>query len=203
MKLRTTKVTGLGLFPLPMVVLPGEISRLHIFEPQYKALINDCFASDKGFVIPFIFDGEVSGIGVLVKLVDVERFYADGKMDIKIRGEKVVKIEKFESTGKVPYATGIITPLNDPIPATYLDEVSELVREIQFCDPVNYTMLTPSNIAIYPLANALGLSDYAKKRLVKCAHRVDLQTRIILNELRLKAVTLRTQNVAGYKYYMN
>lgn len=201
MKLRKTEIKGLGLFPLPMVVLPGEISRLHIFEPQYKSLINDCFASDKGFVIPFIFNGEVSGLGVLVKLVDVERFYPDGKMDIKIEGKNIVRITDFENSYKSDYATGKIQILGGSIPSNFQHEIQELVSEINFSDPANFNTL--KNINIYSVANLLMLSAPIKERLIKCAHRVDLQSRIILNELRIKAVTLRTQNVAGYKYYMN
>lgn len=201
MKLRKTEIKGFGLFPLPMVVLPGEVSRLHIFEPQYKALINDCFACDKGFVIPFIFNGEVSGIGALVKLVDVERFYPDGKMDIKIEGKALVKIEKFESPKKVTYALGAVSVLKDRIAPSLLPEVKELVTEINYGDPTAFKQL--NELKIYNIANMLELPSPTKERLAKCAQRNDLQSRILLNELRLKAVTLRTQNVAGYKYYMN
>jgi Lon protease-like protein len=201
MKLRKTDIQGFGLFPLPMVVLPGEVTRLHIFEPQYKALINDCFASDKGFVIPFIIDGEVSSIGILVKLVDVERFYPDGKMDIKVQGHKMVRITQFESAQKHKYALGTVTILKEDISKNVLGEVEELVHEINFNDPA--ALNTIQDIAIYAIANSLALNTKTKQRLAKCAHRPDLQSRIILNELRMKAVPLRTQNVAGYKYYMN
>ena len=35
----------LGLFPLGMVLLPGERVPLHIFEPRYRALMADCTLS--------------------------------------------------------------------------------------------------------------------------------------------------------------
>ncbi|MEO1254003.1 MAG: peptidase, partial [Bacteroidota bacterium] len=32
----------IALFPLSIVAFPGEAVNLHIFEPRYKALVNDC-----------------------------------------------------------------------------------------------------------------------------------------------------------------
>jgi hypothetical protein len=36
------------LFPLPLVVLPGEILPLHIFEERYKTMIADCRRGEEG-----------------------------------------------------------------------------------------------------------------------------------------------------------
>ncbi len=35
------------IFPLSIVVFPGEKVHLHIFEPRYKQLINECFETKK------------------------------------------------------------------------------------------------------------------------------------------------------------
>ena len=32
----------LGLFPLPLVLVPTERAPLHIFEPHYRELIGEC-----------------------------------------------------------------------------------------------------------------------------------------------------------------
>ena len=39
----------IGLFPLRLVLLPGEILPLHIFEERYKTLIGECRATDSVF----------------------------------------------------------------------------------------------------------------------------------------------------------
>ena len=51
----------LPLFPLQIVVFPGEDLNLHIFEPRYKELIGEC--KDKGihFGIPGLFSTASSG----------------------------------------------------------------------------------------------------------------------------------------------
>ena len=37
------------LFPLNIVVFPGEKLNLHIFEPRYKQLVNECYATGTTF----------------------------------------------------------------------------------------------------------------------------------------------------------
>ena len=56
------------IFPLGIVVYPGEQVNLHIFEPRYKQLINDCFVTKKPFGIPAVLDNNVSEMGTLVKV---------------------------------------------------------------------------------------------------------------------------------------
>ncbi|MED6338194.1 MAG: LON peptidase substrate-binding domain-containing protein, partial [Candidatus Thermoplasmatota archaeon] len=39
----------LPLFVLPMVLVPGEIQSLRIFEPRYRQMLDDCLLDDKPF----------------------------------------------------------------------------------------------------------------------------------------------------------
>ena len=41
----------LPLFVLPMVLMPGEIQELRIFEPRYRQMLDDCLLDDKNFAI--------------------------------------------------------------------------------------------------------------------------------------------------------
>ena len=40
---------NLPLFVLPMVLVPGEIQSLRIFEPRYRQMLDDCLLDDKPF----------------------------------------------------------------------------------------------------------------------------------------------------------
>lgn len=80
------------IFPLSIVVYPGEYLNLHIFEPRYKQLINDCIAKKKPFGIPSVLDNKVSEMGVLVEIAEVSKVYKNGEMDIKTKGKKVFRI---------------------------------------------------------------------------------------------------------------
>ena len=41
----------LGLFPLDLVLLPGERIPLHLFEARYRQLYADCVLDDHPFVV--------------------------------------------------------------------------------------------------------------------------------------------------------
>ena len=40
---------NLPLFVLPMVLLPGEIQELRVFEPRYKQMLDDCLLDGNNF----------------------------------------------------------------------------------------------------------------------------------------------------------
>lgn len=82
----------IAMFPLQLVIFPGEVMPLHIFEPRYKQLIADCESDGITFVIPTYVNQNVSQYGTEVSLVKVMRRYEDGELDILVRGERVVKI---------------------------------------------------------------------------------------------------------------
>jgi Lon protease-like protein len=80
------------IFPLGIVVYPGEQLNLHIFEPRYKQLINECFELNKPFGIPPVIDNKMTDMGTLVKVTEISKLYEDGKMDIKTAGLDVFTI---------------------------------------------------------------------------------------------------------------
>ena len=80
------------VFPLGIVVYPGEKLHLHIFEPRYKQLINDCKESGKPFGIPTVINNKVSDMGTLVTLKEIVQTYDNGEMDIRTEGLEVFRI---------------------------------------------------------------------------------------------------------------
>lgn len=104
------------IFPLGLVVYPGENLNLHIFEPRYKQLIKDCMASGKPFGIPSVIKDKVAEMGTLVHIKEISKEYEDGRMDIKTQGEAVFKI--LELVKELPdklYSGAIVNyPLNNP-----------------------------------------------------------------------------------------
>ena len=80
------------IFPLGIVVYPGESLNLHIFEPRYKQLINECFADKKSFGIPAIINNNMQEMGTAVIIEEITKLYDNGEMDIKTTGSKVFRI---------------------------------------------------------------------------------------------------------------
>ncbi len=93
----------LPIFPLKLVVFPHEKLNLHIFEPRYRQLINECEKEGIPFgIVPYL-DGKVSDVGTEVELIEVANRYDDGKMDIKTIGKRIFKIDQIykEVEGKL------------------------------------------------------------------------------------------------------
>lgn len=104
------------IFPLGIVVYPGEHLNLHIFEPRYKQLIKECFETGKPFGIPPVINDKVSEMGTLMRVVEISKTYEDGKMDIKTEGQTVFKIlELIKELPEKLYSGAIVTyPDNFP-----------------------------------------------------------------------------------------
>ena len=76
------------LFPLGLVMLPGMLLPLHIFEERYKRMISDCLVENTPFGIVW-FDGQtIHPVGCTARVVQVLHRYEDGRMDILTRGEQ-------------------------------------------------------------------------------------------------------------------
>ncbi|MCB0696572.1 MAG: LON peptidase substrate-binding domain-containing protein [Chitinophagaceae bacterium] len=122
------------IFPLNIVVYPTEPLNLHIFEPRYKQLINECIQEKKHFGIPVVMNNGVQEYGTSLEVIELVKEYNDGEMDIKARGVSVFKIlhvvkevpDKMYSGAIVNYPENILEPDDTRISATILTEVKRL-----------------------------------------------------------------------------
>src|SRR5437762_401034 len=80
------------IFPLGIVVYPGEDLNLHIFEPRYKQMITECHLSKKPFGIPPVISDHMNEVGTLMHIIEITKKYDNGEMDIKTSGQKVFRI---------------------------------------------------------------------------------------------------------------
>jgi uncharacterized protein len=78
----------LPLFPLDLVLLPGAVLPLHIFEPRYKEMISECLEKHQPFGIVRAKEGGVAEIGCTAEILTVTKRYDDGRMDIVTQGQE-------------------------------------------------------------------------------------------------------------------
>lgn len=74
------------LFPLDLVLFPGMILPLHIFEPRYREMIGEALANSSSFGIVRAVEDGIAQIGCSAEVVKVIKRYEDGKLDIVTRG---------------------------------------------------------------------------------------------------------------------
>ncbi len=80
------------IFPLKLAVFPGQYLNLHIFEPRYKQLINECFETGKNFAMPAVIGDNVYDYCTELRLTEIAQRYDNGEMDIRTEGIGILQI---------------------------------------------------------------------------------------------------------------
>lgn len=150
------------IFPLGIVVYPGENLNLHIFEPRYKQLINECYTQKKLFGIPAVIDNRLQDYGTLISISEITTVHDNGEMDIKTSGEKVFRI--LEVIKEVPdklYSGAIVTypdnkeSGNPDVMRRLMNSIRELHRMLNV--QKDFTK-TDEELKVYDVAHHIGLS---------------------------------------------
>jgi Lon protease-like protein len=101
----------LPIFELPLVLLPGELLPLHIFEERYKRMIARCLEDGEPFGIVFRDDdGGARRIGCEARVTEVTERFEDGRLNIIVTGERPFRVlDRFEAT---EYPAGEVEPVD-------------------------------------------------------------------------------------------
>jgi len=114
-------VEDLGLFPLGLVLVPGEQIPLHIFEPRYRELIGECLDNDSEFGLVLGDDQEIRSVGTTAAVVEVLERHEDGRLDIVVEGRERFQI--LEETEGRSFRTAQVEELVDTGEEPDADEV--------------------------------------------------------------------------------
>jgi hypothetical protein len=150
------------IFPLNIVVYPGEDLNLHIFEPRYKQLIQECVELKKTFGIPSVIKDRVGEIGTVMEVREVVKQYDNGEMDIRTKGLNVFRI--LETIPSVPdklYSGAIVKHIvtEDDGNRELMQKVVAGIRQLHQLLNVNKTFPKPDEqLTSYDVAHHIGLS---------------------------------------------
>jgi Lon protease-like protein len=128
--------TRLPMFPLSAVLFPHGTMQLHVFEPRYRALMQDCLAGDRRFGIVLIERGsevgggdERSALGTRC-VIRREIELPDGRWLLEVAGESLIEVEQWLPDDPYPVALvmeSVAVPgLEDPGPV--LGQATRRVR---------------------------------------------------------------------------
>jgi ATP-dependent Lon protease len=160
----------LGLFPLGLVLLPGERIPLHIFERRYRALAADCILEGRPFVLVLTGEGGVARVGCTARFETLLRRFVDGRMNVAVAGEDPVEIVE-EVEGRA-YLSARVRPLEDRAAEAAPEDVEEalglfrsLTEQVTGAarDPD-----VPEGVPLsYALAGAVDLGPQPKQELLE------------------------------------
>ena len=178
------------IFPLNIVVYPGENLNLHIFEPRYQQLINECKETKKPFGIPVVIDSKVQEFGTLLEVVEVSKQYESGEMDIKTKGIKVFRIlEQIKEIPEKLYSGAIVSyPENyDNGSSGLMQKVMSNLRDLHLLLKVEKTFSKPdAELKSFEIAHHIGLSleeEYEVLMLQDELHRQEYLKRHLLKAI--------------------
>ena len=151
------------IFPLGIVVYPGEIVNLHIFEPRYKQLVNECHTEGKPFGIPTVIDNKLNEMGTLVKITELVKVYDSGEMDIRTQGLRVFRVLEMIKSVPDKLFSGAIVNYPDNIESTgkrqLMLKVISAIRELHRLLNITKDFHKPDEeLASYDIAHHAGLS---------------------------------------------
>ena len=174
------------IFPLELVVYPGENVNLHIFEERYKQLISDCHKEKKPFGIPPVIKNKIAETGVLVEVVDIVKQYDDGRMDITTKGVSIFKIlEVINSIPAKLYSGAIVKHLSNEegIITAHVQRVIKGIRELHKLLHVTKEFKKPDmQLKSYDIAHHAGLSLEEEYELL-CLLREDQRVEYLRRHL--------------------
>jgi Lon protease-like protein len=100
------------LFPLGMVLLPGEMVQLHIFEERYKLMIGQCLEGGSEFGIVWLSDDRLNETGCTARVSEVLERFDDGRMNILVAGGRPFRLAR--RIDDLPYPAGDIELIDLP-----------------------------------------------------------------------------------------
>jgi Lon protease-like protein len=192
--------TELPIFELPVVLLPGELLPLHIFEERYKRMIGRSLDSGEPFGIVFRDDtGGARNVGCTACVADVLERFEDGRLNIVVTGESPFRVLDRADAPEFPVGEiELIDAADEPDPddeeaargaraafAELLDQVSEEGPSEEIVEQ-----------GAYELAGRIELPADTKQRLLELRSE-DERMRLLERALRTVADAVRrSQQIA-------
>ncbi|XP_039146079.1 lon protease 2-like [Dioscorea cayenensis subsp. rotundata] len=118
----------LPLFPLPLVLFPGAILPLQIFEFRYRIMMHTLLQTDLRFGVIFSESGTIADVGCVGEIVKHERL-VDDRFFLICKGQ-----ERFRVSGIVrtrPFLVARVSWLEDRPPPQGDDDVEALASEVE------------------------------------------------------------------------
>ena len=124
----------IGLFPLQLVVVPGEVVPLHIFEERYKRLVGEVVDGGE-FGIVLAEGDSLRECGCTVRVAEVLEQMDDGRMNILVEGGRRFRLIEVREPDdpEAEYLSGLVEYFEDAepdAPGALLEGVLDVFRKM-------------------------------------------------------------------------
>lgn len=162
------------IFPLKLVLFPGSVFALHIFEERYKKMINQCIRDGSGFGVFLEGDELIGESGTYTTVKRILNDYDDGRKDIIVTGNHRIHLIDFNrhSDGYFIAEVSIFDDIENELDTGLLSQVSDtlksLVERLKFNVGLRYyERLKKSEKPSFVIAEKAGLELEDRLKVLK------------------------------------
>lgn len=130
----SANIIELPLFPLNVVLFPGMVLPLHIFEPRYRQMISDCQEQERPFGVVLArsnsqpLQEEPYPVGTMAEIHDLNRL-EDGRFVLMAVG--LQRFHILSQHREKPYLSGMVEEFEDvPVPIAELHASTRQAHEL-------------------------------------------------------------------------
>jgi len=171
------------VFPLDVVLFPGAVLPLHIFEPRYRQMVKSCLKEKSEFGILRSLPKGVAYVGCTAEIVEVVKRYDDGRMDILTVGRAPFRVIRLYTEnplveGQVDYLEDRGIPSNPRI-RRELIELYEACHTLIFDDYPKNADGDSSQELSFVVAATLPMDLLWKQQILELRSEADRQERLV------------------------
>jgi ATP-dependent Lon protease len=171
------------LFPLNVVLFPGEQLPLHIFEPRYRRMVRNCLEAKSPFGMLLALPDGIVRVGCSAEILKVTKRYDDGRMDILTVGRRPYRILDLFSDD--PLLEGRVDYLEDENSLLDPQKQKELMNLYEVCHALLFSGMpkglqeSPSNLLSFVIASALPVDLSWKQQILELRSEAERQDRLL------------------------
>ncbi|MCT4583078.1 MAG: LON peptidase substrate-binding domain-containing protein [Flavobacteriales bacterium] len=190
----------IGLFPLRLFLLHQEQTTLHVNEPKFLQLVNDCLYQEAYFGIPFQSKTKLHEYGCVVKIVEVTKQYSNGNLDIVVECVQNFKLNSFVAQKENSlYPDGQLTLIDNSLitPNDELIELANNYNQLLFETELSHSPY----VDIQHIVSLLSLADEEKLKLFKYKPLKKIQ--FLIHKLKFMSILVRQERLVEHQYHLN
>ena len=171
------------LFPLDIVLFPGQALPLHIFEPRYRQMTRECIETRSPFGLVLAHEADLARIGCSAIIVKTLKEYEDGRSDILTAGQSAFRLIRHYD--EKPYLEGDVEYLEedfaegDPAVSSRLEGLGNQCHQVLYGQNAP-RFDTEGGISLaYHVASELPVNVSVRQELLEIRSEAERQSRLV------------------------
>ena len=171
------------LFPLNVVLFPGEQLPLHIFEPRYRRMVRDCLDARSPFGMLLAMDDGITRVGCTAEILEVMKRFPDGRMDILAVGRDPFRIVELYTED--PLLEGQVDYLEDRDSQVEPKKQQKLIELYETCHTLLFNSLprsfeeVPREELAFAIAATLPIDLMCKQHMLELRTESERQEKLL------------------------